>query len=138
MRKNDPKRGTILRVLRCTKRYLPLMILSLLLAAATVALSLYVPIRIGNAIDRILGPGKVEFAPLFKILSETGLLIGIGGVLQWCMTLLNNRVTYRVVRDVRAAAFEKLQRLPLSYLDRRAVGDTVSRVITDEIGRAHV
>lgn len=124
-------KGTIKKVLRYLKKYLPLIILSLLLAAATVAGTLYVPILVGRAIDCIVGAGDVDFSAIGKIVTVVLIIVGITGVLQWVMNSINNKITYQVVRDVRKEAFDRLMILPLKYIDAHAYGQIVSRVIAD-------
>lgn len=124
-------KGTIKKVLRYLKKYLPLIILSLLLAAATVAGTLYVPILVGRAIDCIVGAGDVDFSAIGKIVTVILIIVGITGVLQWVMNSINNKITYQVVRDVRKEAFDRLMILPLKYIDAHAYGQIVSRVIAD-------
>ena len=119
------------KVLRYIKKYRFLVALSILLAAVTVAATLYIPILTGNAVDLIVGPGQVDFAGIFRILVQVGVIILIAALAQWVMSLLNNRITYRVVRDIRNEAFHKLQALPLSYLDSHPTGQIVSRIIAD-------
>ena len=119
------------KVLRYIKKYRFLVALSILLAAVTVAATLYIPILTGNAVDLIVGPGQVDFAGIFRILVQVGVVILIAALAQWVMSLLNNRITYRVVRDIRNEAFHKLQALPLSYLDSHPTGQIVSRIIAD-------
>lgn len=128
MRKNAKVLGKVLRRLR---RYIPAVMVSLILATAYVAMSLYIPILVGRAIDCIVDAGKVDFALMYKELMAIAICAGIGGLAQWLMTLINNRVTYSVTRDIRNEAFFHLQVLPLSYLDGHPQGDTVSRVIGD-------
>ena len=119
------------KVLRYIKKYRFLVALSILLAAVTVAATLYIPILTGNAVDLIVGPGQVDFAGIFRILVQVVVIILIAALAQWVMSLLNNRITYRVVRDIRNEAFHKLQALPLSYLDSHPTGQIVSRIIAD-------
>ena len=119
------------KVLRYIKKYRFLVALSILLAAVTVAATLYIPILTGNAVDLIVGPGQVDFAGIFRILVQVGVIILIAALAQWVMSLLSNRITYRVVRDIRNEAFHKLQALPLSYLDSHPTGQIVSRIIAD-------
>ena len=107
------------------------MALSIFLAAVTVASSLYIPILTGDAVDLIVGPGQVDLAAIFRILVEVGVVVAVTAVSQWVMNLLNNRITYRVVRDIRSAAFRKLQVLPLHYVDAHPAGEVVSRMIAD-------
>jgi len=103
----------------------------LIFAAISVALTLYAPILSGNAIDLILSKGHVDFAGVFQILKKYAVVIILTGVAQWLMNLCNNKITYRVVKDVRIRAFAKLQELPLKYIDSHQYGETISRIITD-------
>ena len=119
------------KVLRRLRRYIPAVAISLVLATAYVAMSLYIPILVGRAIDCIVDAGKVDFTLMYWELMAIAICAGIGGLAQWLMTLINNRVTYCVTRDIRNEAFSHLQVLPLSYLDGQPQGDTVSRVIGD-------
>ena len=119
------------RLLRYLRRSLPLLILALLFAAASVILQILVPKRIGDAIDTIIGPGDVAFGALWGFLRTAGIFVLISAVCSWLMTLLLNRVSFRVVRDIRNDAINHITRLPLSYLDSRSNGEIVSRVITD-------
>ena len=128
MNKNTKVLGKVLRRLR---RYIPAVILSLILATAYVAMSLYIPILVGRAIDCIVDAGKVDFTLMYRELMAIAVCAGIGGLAQWLMTLINNRVTYSVTRDIRNEAFRHLQVLPLRYLDSHPQGDIVSRVIGD-------
>ena len=125
------RKKTLSRLLLMLRPYLGVLILSILLAAVTVAASLYIPILTGDAVDLIVGPGNVEFAGIVKILVRIGVIIGIAALSQWVMSLINNRITYRVVRDIRNKAFQKIQILPLKYIDGRPTGEVVSRVIAD-------
>jgi len=125
------RRATLGRVLAHIRRYRLLLLLSMLLAAASVALTLYVPILIGDAIDCIAGAGRVEMTRMLPILLRALACAGGVALTQWVMNLLNNRITYGVVRDVRTEAFEHIQSLPLSYLDAHPSGALVSRVIAD-------
>ncbi len=123
--------GTFKKVFVYVKRYIPLIVISVLTAAASVGLTLYVPVLAGNAIDCIVGKGNVDFAKIADILLKIGITVGITAVVQWVMNTVNNRITYHVVRDVRNEAFEKMQKLPLSYLDIHPAGETVNRIIAD-------
>ena len=125
------KTTTLGKVLLRIRRYLPAVAVSLILALVYVAMSLYIPILVGKAIDCMIDAGKVNFAAVWKELTAIALCAGIGGLAQWVMTLINNRITYCVTRDIRNEAFAHLQTLPLSYLDSHPQGDTVSRVIAD-------
>lgn len=125
------QKGTIPKVWRYIRRYRLLLILSMLFAAATVAMTLYLPILIGNAIDLIVSPGHVDFPGIRSLLIKIGIIAGCTGLTQWIMNMLNNRITYHIIRDVRQEAFGKLQILPLSYLDAHPSGSIVSRIIAD-------
>ncbi len=131
MKRTGETRGTLARVLRYVRRYWTSLILSLLLAAATVVTTLYVPIKIGAAIDCIIEAGRVDFAVITETLVFIGGLVAVTAVCQWLMNTLNNRVTYNVVRDIRDEAFQKIQALPLRYIDAHPHGEIVSRVIAD-------
>ena len=122
--------GTLRRVLGYIGRYKLLLPISILLALVTVALTLYIPIIIGNVID-IIGSEKIDFGSIAEYLMLAALLIGITALAQWLMSTINNRISYHVVRDIRNDVFAKVTRLPLSYLDTHPHGDTVNRVIND-------
>ena len=122
---------TLRKILLRVRRYWPAMILSLVMATVYVAMSLYIPILAGRAIDCVIDAGQVDFAAIGKILGAILLCAGVAALAQWIMNEMNNRVTYRVTRDVRDEAFRHIQVLPLSYLDKRSQGDTVSRIISD-------
>ena len=122
---------TYKRILRYLKPYMPLIVLSLISAAATTLLSLYVPILAGNAIDYIIGPGNVDFDSIAGILTKMAVVILLAAFFQWIMNVINNHITYSVVKDIRKKAFDHIQSLPLSYLDTKQYGDFVSRIIAD-------
>lgn len=130
-KKNTAQKGTLRKVLKYVQRHGFFMVLSILFAAITVALTLYTPILIGDAIDLIVGKGQVGFAGIAAILIKTGIIIGITALIQWLMNTINNRITYHVVRDIRNEAFRKIEILPLSYIDAHPYGDIVNRVIAD-------
>ena len=123
--------GTMKRVLLALRPYQGLILLSVLFSTAAVALTLYLPVLVGRAIDHIVGPGKVAFREIRTVLLEIALIAGLTALVQWLVSVINNRVTYQVVRDIRVRAFRHLQRLPLSWLDGQSVGSVVSRIITD-------
>ena len=125
------KKSTLKKVLKRIEKYRLLVLLSLLMAAATVVLSLYLPILTGDAVDGIIAKGLVNFTGLFKILQTMILVILATAIFQWLMNIINNHITYHVVQDIRKEAFEKLERLPLKYVDSRSYGDIVSRMIAD-------
>ena len=119
--------GTLVRI----KPYRIYIIVSLIVAALSVAAQLYIPILTGDAIDEMIGAGQVNFEGLARIVINIGLSIGVAALAQWIMSECNNRVTYGVSRDLRDDAMAKIQRLPLSYLDAHSSGDLVSRIIAD-------
>ena len=124
--------GEVLRkLLKRIARYRFLLVLSVILAAATVILQLYVPILFGDAIDNIVAVHRVDFAAMWGYLRAIIICAAVSGVTGWVMSLLNNRMTYRVVQDIRSQSIRHIQRLPLSYLDRHSTGDIVSRIIAD-------
>lgn len=125
------QKETIRKVLRYIKRYWLYLILSLVLAIVTVALTLYIPILTGYAIDNIVGKGQVDFDAVFAICKKIALAIGFTVAAQWIMNVCNNKITYCVVRDIRNDAFQRIERLPLSYIDSHSYGEIVSRVIAD-------
>ena len=125
------QKGTLKKVLRYIRKYAFFLICSLVLAAVTVALTLYVPILTGQAIDSIVRPGDVDFANVASILRKIGTAVLVTMAAQWVMNVCNNKITYCVVRDIRDEAFKKIQELPLSYIDSHSYGEIVSRVIAD-------
>ena len=128
---NAVRTETLKKVLSRIGKYKWLVLLSLCMAAAVVALTLYVPVLTGDAVDLIVGKGLVDFAGLLKILVKIGVAVGLTALLQWLMGILNNRITYRTVRDLRNEAFRRIETLPLRYLDAHTTGETVSRVVAD-------
>ncbi len=129
--KKQLQKETMLKVLRRLRKYWFHLVLSVVLAALTVALTLYMPILIGQAVDQILEPGKVDFAGITRILVRMGLVMGLTALAQWVMSLCNNRMTYHMVEDLRNEAFAKIEILPLKYIDSHSYGEVVSRVIAD-------
>ena len=121
---------TVKKVLHYLKKYIPLMIMSLLLAVGIVAFTLYVPILIGRAVDKIVY-SAVDLNAIVEILIQVVVVVLLTALFQWLMNVINNKVTYQVVRDIRNEAFDKIQRLPLKYLDAHPYGETVSRIISD-------
>ena len=125
-------RGEILKkVFGHLGKYRIFVVFSVLLAAVSVALTLYIPKLIGYAVDEIIGKGAVNFAGIFRILFQIGICTGITALAQWLMNVCNNKMTYQVVQDVRNEAFRKIQILPLKYIDNHPSGEIVSRVIAD-------
>ena len=127
----ERSRRTIRRVLRSIDKYRASVLLSLFLAVVTVALTLYVPILTGQAVDRIVAPGQVDYAGLVKILAKILAAMAVTAASQWLMNHINNTITYRVVKDIRTQAFDHLERLPLSYIDSHPSGDIISRIVAD-------
>jgi len=131
MKKNSASKGTFKRVLAYVRPYYAGLILSLLCAAATVVLTLYIPIAVGEAIDHIIEPGNVHIEVIVQILIKIAIAAAAAALIQWIQGVINNKITFGIVRNIRNAAFEKLQQLPVSYSDTNAHGDIVSRIITD-------
>ena len=131
MRKDGYQMRTIKKVLRYMKRYIPLLILSILLASVTVALTLYFPILTGDALDLIIDKGKVDFVGIMAIIQKAVIAVLIMAVAQWVMNICNNRMTYHIVMDIRKDAFRKIEKLPFEYIDTHSHGDMVSRIIAD-------
>ncbi len=125
------KKEMIVKILKYIKRYWGYLGISIVLSAVTAAMSLYLPLLTGDALDLIIEKGFVDFAGIFSILQKMAVMIFITAAAQWVMNACNNKITYHVVKDVRKEAFEKLERLPLRYLDVHAYGEIVSRMITD-------
>ena len=124
-------KGTFRRLLKLIEKYKFLVLLSLLLAVVVVATQLYAPILFGKAVDLAIGKGNVDIKGIIVILIKTGIVIGITALAQWIMSVINNRITYRVVMDLRVQAFRHLQKLDIAYIDSHEHGDIVSRIITD-------
>lgn len=124
-------KGTIRKVLNYIGKYKIFLGLSILFAALSVVLTLYVPILIGKAIDYIIEAGRVDFDRMIPILVKAMIAVGITAFLQWLMNVCNNKITYNVVRDIRKEAMRKIERLPLKYIDSRSYGEIVSRVVAD-------
>ena len=122
---------TLKKVLHYMKPYRFFLLLSVILAAITVASTLYLPLLIGKAVDCIVGKGNVNFDGLIAVLIKMAVMIGITALAQWIMNVCNNKLTYQIVRDIRNEAFEKIEVLPLKYIDGHAHGEIVSRVIAD-------
>lgn len=131
VKKSGTQMNTLKKVLQYIETYRFWMLASIVLAAVTVALTLYIPILVGRAIDFIIDRGNVDFVSITKLLVEIAILAVSTAVLQWIMNTINNKVTYQVVRDVRNQAFIRIQKLPLKYMDAHSYGEIVSRVIAD-------
>lgn len=125
------KNKTIKKVLNRLKKYRFAIVVSILLAAVTAAAALYVPKIVGEAIDLIVGKNDVDFGGIASLLVRLGIVVSATGILQWIMGVVNNRITFGVVRDLRNEAAEKLKTLPISFIDAHYHGDIVSRVIAD-------
>lgn len=125
------KKSTLSNVMSLLKKYKFYVVLTFILAAITVALTLYVPVLVGRAIDCIVGKGNVDFDKILKISLKIGISITVTAVAQWIMSIINNKITYDVIHDMRQLAFTKIQNLPLKFMDTHPSGDTVSRIIAD-------
>ena len=123
--------STLKKVLGRIARYRLNAVLSILLSAVYVGLSLYVPILAGRAIDSIIAPGSVDYAQIMLELTKIAIVAAIAALAQWLMNIINNSMTYNVVKDMRTEAFNRLMKLPLSYIDAHPYGETVSRIIAD-------
>ena len=119
------------KVLRYMRRYWFYLAISILLAAITVASTLYIPLLTGDAVDCIVSKGHVAWAGVFAVLKQMAMVIGITALAQWGMNICNNKLTYQIVRDIRNEAFAKLEILPLKYIDQKSTGEIVSRIIAD-------
>lgn len=129
--KKEKQTQTIIKILKYIRRYWGFLGISILLSAVTVACSLYLPLLTGDALDLIIEKGLVDFSGILEILQKMGIMVLLTALAQWIMNVCNNKLTYNVIRDVRKEAFQKLERLPLKYLDAHAHGEVVSRLITD-------
>ena len=130
-KKTGAQMQTLRRVLHYLKRYWKWLALTVVLAVVTVALTLYVPILIGRAIDKIEGAGMVDFDAVTRILVTIGGSVAVTAAAQWLMSIAHNKIAYEVVEDIRNQAISRIEQLPLSYLDRQPTGVTVSRMISD-------
>ncbi len=128
---NDKQKATLGKVLHYIRRYWVILGLSIVLAAVTVAGTLYIPILTGRAVDFIVGKGAVNFAGVLHVLELIGAIIIVTAAAQWVMNACNNKITYNVIRDIRKEAFERLEHLPLKYIDSHSYGEVVSRMIAD-------
>ena len=131
MKRDAAKSAVLSRSLKYVGRYRGYLWVSLALSAVSVAATLYIPILTGQVIDLLIGQGRVDFSAMVPLLVRIGVLIALGAAAQFFTGTCNNRLTYCIVRDIRSDAFNRLQHLPISYLDSHASGDVVSRVITD-------
>lgn len=124
-------KGTLGRLLGFLKPYRMYLVFALVAAVVSVAMSLWTPVLIGRAVDMIVGPGNVSFEGIIPVLLTIGAAIGLSAFFQWLMTRCTNRVTYGAVKDLRVAVFDKLGEVPLKYIDGKAHGDLISRVVND-------
>ena len=131
MRKTTSQMKTLRKVLRYMKKYIPLLVASILLATITVAMTLYFPILTGNALDLILQKGMVDFTGIAEIAKKALVVVAVSAIAQWVMNVCNNKMTYHIVMDIRKDAFQKIEKLPIKTIDGRPHGDIVSRVIAD-------
>lgn len=131
MKEKNRQSQTIRKVLAYIRQYRVLVFLSLFFAAVTVFATLYFPILTGNAVDLIIQKGRVDFKGIADIIKKGSILIAVTAAAQWLMNVINNRITYQVIRDIREEAFQKIEILPLKYLDAHSTGEIVSRVIAD-------
>lgn len=125
------KLNTLKKIFKYAKRYTPLFVLSIIFATITVVTTLYLPILTGNAIDYIIEPGKVDFTTIGTVVKQGIVIMAITAMSQWLMNTCNNKMTYGIVRDIRKDAFDKIEILPLSYVDTHSHGEIVSKVIAD-------
>lgn len=121
----------LLKIIKYIGKFKALLLISVLLSVITVLLTLYVPIVIGDAIDLIVGKNNVDFSGVAELIIKIIVVVSITAIIQWICSMINNRVTYGVIKDVREAAFSKVQKLPLKYIDTHPTGETVSRIISD-------
>lgn len=127
----NTKKQTFKRLFDIIGKYKIMLALTLVLALVFVVISLYIPILVGDAVDVIVGAGNVDFSKLTEILVKIAIIVLLGGISQWVMSIINNYITYNTVRDIRKLAFDKLMKLPIKYIDGNAHGGIVSRIITD-------
>ena len=128
---NSRQRSTLRKVMNYIRRYWGYLGMSVILAGITVALTLYLPILTGRAVDLIIEKDLVDFAGIFAILKRMAVVIIVTAAAQWIMNACNNKITYNIIRDIRKEAFEKIEKLPLKYIDSHSYGEIVSRVIAD-------
>lgn len=129
--KDSFQKKTLKKVLKKIRLYTPLVIISLIFAVITVALTLYFPLLTGKAVDCIISEGNVDFIKIRPIIFQMAVIAALTAVSQWAMNICNNKITYNVTRDIRDEAFKKIEILPLKYIDNHSSGDIVSRVIAD-------
>lgn len=129
--KKDEQKATLVRVLKYIKKYWIFLGISIVMAAVTVALTLFLPILTGKAIDLIVAPGKVDFDGIMKIIFAAIVVIGITAIAQWIMNVCNNKMAFNIIQDVRGEAMRKIEILPLKYIDGHSYGEVVSKVVAD-------
>ena len=129
--KQKVNKGTLRRVLELIRPYAGLVVLTLVLAVVTVVTTLLAPVISGKAVDLIIGPGQVDFGGVGKLAIAMAGTVACTAVSQWLMNVVNNRITFHVVRDMRVRTFEQLEQLPLKYMDAHRPGDAISRITTD-------
>lgn len=127
------QKETIIKVIHYIRKYWIYLVLSIMMAAVTVMLTLYLPILTGRVIDLVLDKGMVDFAGVFVILRRMAAVIAATAAAQWIMNVCNNKMTFRIVQDIRNEAFRRIEILPLKYIDGHSYGEVVSRVIADVV-----
>ena len=127
----NTKKQTFQRLFSIIGKYKIMLALTILLATLFVVISLYIPVLVGDAVDTIVSAGNVNFDALVPILVKIAIIVLLGGVSQWIMSIINNYITYNTMRDIRKLCFDKLMKLPIKYIDSNAHGGIVSRIITD-------
>ncbi|MDE6726244.1 MAG: ABC transporter ATP-binding protein, partial [Ruminiclostridium sp.] len=130
-KKKENNSQILKRILNFTKPHLAFLVMAAVFSVVNVALTLYIPILIGDAVDCAIEAGQVDFEAMLPILIRIGIFAALGAGASWLMNLCTNRITYLTVRDIRRQAFDKLQNVPLSYIDSHPHGDLISRMITD-------
>ncbi len=127
----NTKKQTLKRLFSIIGKYKIMLVLTILLAMVFVVISLYIPVLVGEAVDTIVSAGNVNFDALMRLLVKIVIIVLLGGISQWVMSIINNYITYNTVRDIRKVCFDKLMKLPIKYIDSNAHGGIVSRIITD-------
>ncbi len=127
----NTKKQTFQRLFSIIRKYKVMLVLTMLLATVFVVISLYIPVLVGEAVDTIVSAGNVDFKALMPILVKIVIIVLLGGISQWVMSIINNYITYNTVRDIRKLAFDKLMKLPVKYIDSNSHGGIISRIITD-------
>ena len=130
-KKQKSQAATLKEVIRRLGRYRIFLVFSILLATVSVALTLYIPKLTGHAVDYVIGKGKVNFSGVIQVMIQIGVCTLITALAQWLMNVCNNKMTYQMVQDIRNEAFDKIEQLPLKYIDGHPYGEVVSRVIAD-------